>query len=87
MLDSQNKKIEMLKNKIQEARKSDDSKDASNSGAAALAQVILYVLRIIIFYYAVNIVLDKFKFETFSFLECFLIFVAIVGVGREVSRK
>jgi hypothetical protein len=87
MLEPQ-KKIEMLKNKMQESRKTlDDDKTSSNPVATAFAALILYVLRIILFYYAINVVLDKFKFESFSFLECFLIFSAIVGIIKETAVK
>jgi len=82
------KKIEMLKNKMQESRKTlDDSKTSSNPGATAFVALILYVLRIFLFYYAINVVLDKFKFESFSFLECFLIFAAIVGICRAAAKQ
>jgi hypothetical protein len=86
------KKIEMLKNKMQESRKTlDNSKTSDNPSVtaitAAIVALIMFAIRITLFYYAINIILDKFKFDAFSFLECFLIFSAIVGIIKETAVK
>ncbi len=91
MLEPQ-KKIEMLKNKMQESRKTLDNSKTSDHPAvtavtAAIVALIMSTIRITLFYYAINIILDKFKFNTFSFLECFLIFSAIVGIIKETAVK
>jgi hypothetical protein len=91
MLEPQ-KKIEMLKNKMEESRKTlNNNKTSANPAVApittAIVGLIMYAIRITFFFFAINIILDKFKLEAFSFIECFLIFAAIVGISKETAVK
>ena len=87
MLDSQ-KKAEIIKSKMQESRNSETvTETKNNSSVNAVIAILSYFARVIIFYFALNIVLDKFKIQYFGFWECFLIFVAIVGIAKSSFNK